>query len=248
MDPSAAPPWQGTRAAYGLALLLGIVPMYGLAILSGVQGQGQPFVVPTTLQLLGSTFLEILIFGGGMALLLYVLCGERMRDLQLQPGSLNGDFARGFVLCFLILLAVIALGPLAVSAGAKDLPEANRALGEALSRDPLMLAVFLGPVLWLKAGGLEEFSRVFMLTRLWHLFPHPGQRLPVVIGSALLFGAGHLWEGWQGVLTTTLIGLILGWYYLRHGRVLPLIVAHGLYDTLATFVMLAIVSGKLPAG
>jgi hypothetical protein len=49
--------------------------------------------------------------------------------------------------------------------------------------------------------------------------------------SAVIFGLAHFYQGWLGVLTTGLVGLALGWIYLRGGRVLlPAILVHMLIN------------------
>jgi membrane protease YdiL (CAAX protease family) len=183
---------------------------------------------------------------------LLAVLGERLRDLQLQPGRLWGDLWSGVVLAVALLAGVWAvngvlvavLGPLYSS----ELPESNRAIGRALLADPLLLAIFLGPVVWLQAALVEELTRVFALSRLWKVWPGETGRTVSVVVYSLFFGLAHLYQGPLGVLQTGVIGLILGWHYLRRGRVVPLVVAHGLYDTAATFSIITIVGNERFSG
>jgi hypothetical protein len=56
-----------------------------------------------------------------------------------------------------------------------------------------------------------------------------------VLLQALVFALGHAYQGVTGVVNLFVVGLILGYVYLRGGRNLwPVIVAHGLIDTLST--------------
>lgn len=65
-----------------------------------------------------------------------------------------------------------------------------------------------------------------------------------VILQALLFGAGHTYLGPRGVANAVVVGLIYGsWYLLRGRNLWPLILAHGLTDTIS---MLAVYFGVLP--
>ncbi|MGE0178789.1 MAG: CPBP family intramembrane glutamic endopeptidase [Sphingomonas sp.] len=48
--------------------------------------------------------------------------------------------------------------------------------------------------------------------------------------SSLLFGLSHLYQGWQGVVGTSLIGVGLGWLYLASGSLLLPMVAHTAID------------------
>lgn len=51
-----------------------------------------------------------------------------------------------------------------------------------------------------------------------------------IVLSAILFGLSHLYQGPAGVVSVTLEGLILALWYMRSGRIFPLIISHYLYD------------------
>ncbi|RJL24191.1 CPBP family intramembrane glutamic endopeptidase [Bailinhaonella thermotolerans] len=58
-----------------------------------------------------------------------------------------------------------------------------------------------------------------------------GLSLPVAAGLALaVFTAGHLYQGWHGMLMVTLIGFALTMLYLRTGDILLPILVHALID------------------
>lgn len=123
--------------------------------------------------------------------------------------------------------------------GMEQVPAANRKIASTLAANLQLLPVWFGPVVWLRAALYEEFSRVFLLSRLWQIWPNLTGRIAVVLVSATLFGLGHTYQGATGALGTAVIGMILGVHYMARGRVLPLIIAHGIYDTLvlATLVI-----------
>jgi membrane protease YdiL (CAAX protease family) len=73
------------------------------------------------------------------------------------------------------------------------------------------------------------------------VWPGFAGRWLVLIGSALLFGLGHAYQGGLGIMGTALIGFVLGWHYLVYGRVLPLIIGHALYDTVVIVTMVSAV-------
>jgi uncharacterized protein len=59
-----------------------------------------------------------------------------------------------------------------------------------------------------------------------------------MIPVSVLFGFGHYYKGPSGVLDSTYSGLVLGTAYLLSGRNLwAPILAHGISDTLALFVV-----------
>lgn len=55
----------------------------------------------------------------------------------------------------------------------------------------------------------------------------------LILASALLRGAYHLYQGFGPGVGNMLMGVIFGWIYLRFGRVMPLVIAHFLLDAVA---------------
>lgn len=90
------------------------------------------------------------------------------------------------------------------------------------------------PVLILLAfanGWAEEVIVVgFMLTRLQQLRVNPAVAL---VATSLLRGAYHLYQGWGAGLGNAAMGLVFGYVWRRTGRLWPLIIAHGVIDTVA---------------
>lgn len=64
----------------------------------------------------------------------------------------------------------------------------------------------------------------------------------VFAGSALLRGSYHLYQGISAGFGNIVMGLLYLWYWRKTGRIWPLIIAHGLIDTVA-FVGYAILGG-----
>jgi membrane protease YdiL (CAAX protease family) len=225
-------PWQRHPVTQLIVGIIGVAPLYLLSIISAVQSMitGET-PAPAPAGSIFATLLYVAIFGAWLIVLLYFVCGEGLGCLQLKPGQVWGDVKNGIALGFTLLSVALVFGSLAGWLSQEGLPPTNRAIANALASDNLLLIIWLGPVVWLQAAVLEEFYRTFLLTRMWRVWPsHAGMAL-TVIGSALLFGLGHAYQGPFGMVGTGLIGLVLGWHYLHHGRVLPLIIAHGLYDS-----------------
>jgi membrane protease YdiL (CAAX protease family) len=76
--------------------------------------------------------------------------------------------------------------------------------------------------------------RAFLTNSLARLFQHAKARWTFgLIGSSVAFGLVHYDYGFAGMVETTLMGLILGFVYLRTRRNLWVtIMAHGLMNTL----------------
>jgi len=220
--------WQHLPITQIAAVTVVCLPPYAIAIWSHITRQ------TITLKEL---FLFPLLLGGGcvvLALLVYrFICGERIASLNIKPGTwyadiLTGALLAGFFLGLFALQQVIQSRWLPRSAGpAEELVT----LFNGIVSDPLLLAIWLGPVAWLGVATFEELTRVFMLNRLWTVWPNPLGRWAVMIASAVLFGLAHIYQGPVSAIAIGLQGLLYAWYYRRFGRVWPMIIAHALYDS-----------------
>ena len=84
------------------------------------------------------------------------------------------------------------------------------------------------------------FFRGFLITRLEAVFRGiPLGTILAVFIPALIFGYGHFYyQGWSGLVMTGVIGLIFGSFFLIYKHNLwPLIIFHGLFDTLGMTAM-----------
>jgi membrane protease YdiL (CAAX protease family) len=93
---------------------------------------------------------------------------------------------------------------------------------------------------WTRAGfGEEVVYRGWILTRLAEVGRFSQTAWAAgAIGSALVFGAAHVYQGVSGVLATALAGLVMAGVYLATGRNLwAAVIAHATMDTTA-FVMI----------
>ena len=128
-------------------------------------------------------------------------------------------------------------------------PLLQRLTGESIDlsqfsflRGSLPALIFFLLISWTEAAFIEEmFFRGYLLNRLTDLAGR--QRLGVTIalvGSALIFGVAHAYQGITGVVDTALAGLLLGLLYLlaRRNLWLPILV-HGIIDTLGFLLIYA---------
>ena len=166
--------------------------------------------------------------------------GSRWSDLGLRmPKSSVG--ALGWVVMLYVatgLMKVLAVDPLAAAAG---WPAMNLSRFAELPGNAVVLAGYLA-LAWVSAAFAEELVlRGFLLTRLEAL-AGTGLAATVlaVVGQALLFGAGHWYLGMRGVTIAALAGLVYGTVYACNGRnLVPLVVAHGLTDSLSLIAIYA---------
>lgn len=235
----ATPTGSGTAARHLLAVGLSVIPLFIFTIWFHLTRED-----PLTIR---QMLAYPLVIGGGatvyMLLLLRYLCRERPRDLNLKPGRWYTDALAGIVLT-LIFGAILVTGEMTLGRWLPRPP--SRDIGnllEGLARNPLLLALWLGPVVWIGVAGFEELSRVFLLSRLWKVWGSAGGRWAAVVLFAALFGAVHLYQGPAAIISTGVMGLAGGAYYLKFGRVWPLIIAHGLYDSITIATVITMIRG-----
>lgn len=112
--------------------------------------------------------------------------------------------------------------------------------GTAITEQPDTIGLFLLDILvgvWIGAAlGEEIFFRGLLLSKFQTVFAGAKWAgAAAVVAQAVWFGAGHASQGITGVAVTGFIGLCLGLYYLYRspGNLWPMIIAHGLANTIA---------------
>ena len=221
-----------------LAVFIAYVPVYAFALWTHLSEK------PITLKEL---FLYPLVLGGGTLVLILLLqkfvCGEPLAALQLKPGKWYTDILAGVILGFLsIFIMVLQSVAQSILPGLASSPPAEEVvtLFRSIASNPLLAAIWLGPVVWIGVAAFEELSRVFMLNQLWKVWPQRVAQWIVLIASALLFGLVHIYQSPTSMFFITLQGLLYGLYYQRFGRVWPLIIAHAMYDSIQVLFTIVI--------
>lgn len=88
----------------------------------------------------------------------------------------------------------------------------------------------------LSAGVCEELLWRGLLFYLLHaLFPSLSPFF-VLLTASLIFGAGHSYQGFRGIVKTTLAGGVLGCLYLATGSILPGMFLHFMLDFASAFI------------
>lgn len=233
---TSARPWQRHPAVQLAGAAAAILPMAAISVWMYVIRQG-----PMTLahMLLGP------LVGGG-ALILWILLlqfavvGDRADGLGLRTDRRWLEIGLGCLLGALFLAfhfgyfaTVARLFPPRPPA-----PEIMNLL-VGLSRSPALLALWLGPVVWVGVAGFEELWRVFVLRRLFCAWPGPAGNWIAVLLVSALFAAAHGYQGPAAVLSIGIISLAKGFFYVATGRFWALVVAHAVYDSVQ--IVLAVV-------
>ena len=229
-------PWQGKAWTQLLAVVLGVLPLYlGLVVLQLRTGQ-QLSIQAFILYLAVIAPLAIVI----AFLLLRFLCAENPRDLNLRPGKLSSDLLAVLVLSLVIIVANV-VSTYFLSGLLPESPSNTsvRNLFRELAASPGRLGLFVGPLFFLGAAS-EEVIRVLLLSRVWKVWPSTPVKLVAIVISACLFGLIHLYQGPVSAGWTAIFGLIMAFYYLAFGRVVPLILAHYLTNALQVVVFSAL--------
>jgi len=227
-------PWQNRAWVQLLAVMLGPIPVYAMLFANGLLSDQpyspQDFILYSTV--ISAPIIIVLL------LLLRYLCGEKPRELNLKPGKWTADLLAAVMLSVVTLAAnIVSNGLLSELLPAPPNTSIINLFGW-LRQNPDMLALFLGALLWIGVAQ-EELTRVFLLSRLWKVLPSRAIRWGTVLFAASLFGFSHAWQGPARIVWTGIYGLIMGIYYLRFGRVVPMIISHYLTNALqiAVFVL-----------
>ncbi|HEU4363097.1 MAG TPA: type II CAAX endopeptidase family protein [Mycobacterium sp.] len=176
-----------------------------------------------------------LIGWGGLAVYLLWRSGFGPARIGLGRISWRTDLLGGAGLAALIGIPGLGLYLLArlLGVNAAVIPSA---LNDTWWRVPMLVMIAFAN------GWAEEVIVVgYLLTRLRQL------RVPAAVAlgcSALLRGGYHLYQGFGAGLGNVAMGLVFGYLWQRTGRLWPLIIAHGLIDTVA-FAGYALLAGRL---
>jgi CAAX protease family protein len=184
---------------------------------------------------LNATFVVQLIAWGGLGLYLLWRSGLSPACIGLARFQWRTDLTGGVGLAALIGLPGLALY-LAARALRLNASVVPSSLGDTWWRIPMLLLVAFAN------GWAEEIIVVgYLLTRLEQL--GVGARAALV-WSSVLRGCYHLYQGFGAGLGNVAMGLVFGYAWQRTGRLWPLVIAHGIIDTVA-FVGYALLAGHL---
>lgn len=201
------------------------------ALLVGSMAPGRP-LLDLSLQLA-----NILLSLAPVALVFYLLArsGESPSAIGLDTTRPASDLARGAVLAAVIGGLGLGLYLAAFHLGV-NLNVVPENLPAVWWRIPVLLLSAL------QNAALEEVLVAgFLLHRLRQLGWNDDKAL---LTSAMLRGSYHLYQGLGGFAGNAVMGLIFGRLYQRWGRVMPLLIAHTLMDSVA-FIGYAVLANKV---
>lgn len=210
-----------------------ILPMAALAVWLNVLRNGVPG--------LSEFFLGPLLGGGAMIFwLLYLhlrMCRESPATLGIRRDRLARDVGIG-ALAGIALLALkeIEQPLLGILFEPRPPSAAILTLISGVIADPWLLALWLGPVVWIGVAAFEELWRVFVLKHLWDMFPGATAGWIVLLLVSTAIGLVHGYQGPAAVVSIGVKSVLMGWYFWRVRRFWPLVVCHAVYDSVQIVV------------
>ncbi len=171
--------------------------------------------------------------------LLLWLCGERIHDIGFRSKNLIKQLLNGCVAGILIFLTVnFVIQTLLNALIHQNLPKGMNTASLFQDINLLPLWIFIAII----GGGFkEELERVFILTRFEKLLGKAGLTGALLLGS-VIFGMGHLYQGYQGVILTSFTGFFFGLTYLRRRSAIEAVTAHAFYDIIGIVLAYVIYS------
>jgi membrane protease YdiL (CAAX protease family) len=198
--------------------------LIALAGFSPLEGGHLSFGYVTTLLMLDASVMI------GMIFWFLHRQGERPRDVFLGPRPMRHEVWLGIPMTAVVfMLALIVL-----STAQQILPSLHNVPDNPLRQLIATRSQAFGfAVVATIAGGLrEEIQRAFIIHRFGqHL---GGEKVGLVLYS-VIFGLGHSLQGWDAVVTTTILGLFWGYVYISRRSIVAPVVSHSGFNAAEIF-------------
>lgn len=183
-----------------------------------------------------------LIFGGGSILLLLLIkkyfLQEPLKEFNPGKGHLVKDWLLALALTaiyfILFYLERLTLSEILSFRSNTEL------LGLMLDmrENPLLLILWFFPVLWIGIALYEEMIRVFLLSSLWKFSTSKIWTVLVVLITSLIIGFAHWSQGSYGIVSIAIKSIVACFFFYKYRRLLPLVIAHALYDGIQVALLL----------
>ena len=172
---------------------------------------------------------------GGLAVVLLLLAGRYIAPLLHEVQSwqpiewLRSLLGNGVVIGVVIGIVVGLLVLTLVGIRAARQEQEVMTVGDIRSMLPRnKQELRLGALLSINAGIVEEL--VFRLALPAAIYGASGSAAAAILGSVLLFGVLHLYQGVAGVVGTAVVGAVMMLIYVVTGAILVPIVLHAIFD------------------
>jgi membrane protease YdiL (CAAX protease family) len=223
-----------------IAICIGIFPLYAIMIWYRLTHE-EAFTISDML-------LYPIILGGGNILLILALnkyfIKEKINDFNPGKGKWYLDITIGLVLTAIYFLLMIVEQATITRILPQGRPPSQEVINlmTGLANNPVLLAIWLGPVVWIGVALFEELGRVFFLNCLWRLSRNKYWEMIAIIFVSFFWGFAHLYQGSFGIISVSIQGLVMGFYFYKFRRIWPLIISHSLYDSIQIIMFISQVS------
>ena len=223
--------WLVLGISVGQSAVYSLISLLRSALATTPLGQQQTQLNPSRDQIafwdVVYQFLDIFFSLALVGIVVYLLWEpgtNALRRIGLDFSRFGSDFVRG-----LLLAAVIGIPGLALYA-------VGRMLGftVAVVASPLGAAWWTIPLLLLAAVRAALTEEVIFIAYLTDRLRRLGWgKWSIILAAAALRGVYHAYQGPGAIAGNFAMGVVFGWCYRRWGRVMPLVIAHTLLDTVA---------------
>jgi len=183
-----------------------------------------------------------LVFGSGGIIIIYLLkrffIGERISGLNCGKSSFVIDIAWGLGLTAIYFILFYFFRYTLSDVLAFRSNEEMLGLMLDMRESPVLIILWFGPVLWIGIALYEELIRVFLLDGLFRFGKSAIWVFVAILVSASIMGFAHWSQGPYGIVTIGIKSIVSGYFYYKVRRVLPLVLAHVLYDGIQVAVLL----------
>ncbi|MCF8381380.1 MAG: CPBP family intramembrane metalloprotease [Bacteroidales bacterium] len=107
-----------------------------------------------------------------------------------------------------------------------------------MRENSLLLILWFIPVLWIEIALYEELKRVFLLTNLWKFSKSTPWIIIALILTSAIIALAHWSQGSYGIVTIALKSMVACIHFYKYKRLLPLVIAHALYDGIQVAMLL----------
>jgi membrane protease YdiL (CAAX protease family) len=255
--PVARPRWRwAVHLVVLTAYVLGL-GIAGAALRSGAKGSKEAAMPADLSSLAKMCGVEIAAFAVVFAIA-WLFSRARREELFLRWRGKLEPLAWGIIYSVLLRLVIMLLMmavfiPVYLKKGPKAIedlrPKTEATVNMQGMKDPVYAAFAVTIVSFVMAGFREELWRAGMLAGFIGIAPAAfgtryGQYIAIML-AAIIFGLGHLPQGWGGVAVTSCLGFGLGWIMVRHQSAWEAILAHGFFDA-STFAALYVLLNYFP--
>ena len=183
-----------------------------------------------------------LLFGGGSIILLLLLkkyfLKESLKDFNSGTGFLVKDWMWGLALTAIYFIMFYLERVTLMDVLEFRSNEELLGLMLDMREKPILVLIWFLPVLWIGIALYEELIRVFMLTSLWKFSDKTFWIIAVIFMTSILVGLTHWSQGSYGIVTVALKSLVACFFFYKFRRLVPLVIAHALYDGLQVAMLL----------